>query len=140
MLAEAIPANAAWRILVVDDNVDATLILSMALGLQGFRVERAQSGPQALAIAPSWQPDVILLDISMPGMDGYETCERLRKQPGGGAVLVIALTGYGQAEDRRRSWETGFDAHLVKPVDLSGLPALLTQLMSQKKVSSALED
>ncbi|WP_082111479.1 response regulator [Spirosoma radiotolerans] len=139
MRIDSVPANADCRILVVDDNVDATLILSMSLRLKGFAVESAQSGPQALTISQSWQPDAVLLDISMPGMDGYETCERLREQPGSGDVLVIALTGYGQEEDRKRVRETGFDAHLVKPVNLSLLPDLLPQLIIEKKARLASE-
>ena len=130
------PAPSAPRILLVDDNVDASLILSMSLRLQGFAVERSPSGQVALEQTPSWQPQAILLDISMPGMDGYETCRQLREQPGGQGVVIIALTGYGGAEDRSRSHEAGFDWHLIKPVDLTQLTTLLKELIAQKKAGA----
>ena len=91
----SIPAGP--RILLVDDNADAILVLSMVLRLKGYAVQTCISGQETLATAQSWRPQAILLDISMPGMDGYETCRRLREQPGGQQVVVIAVTGYGQA-------------------------------------------
>ncbi|GAB4017110.1 response regulator [Spirosoma koreense] len=127
------------RILVVDDNVDASLIVSLSLKLSGYSVQRGDSGPQALSIAQSWQPQAILLDISMPDMDGYETCRILREQSWGQGVVIIALTGYGQAEDRRQAQAAGFDWHLIKPVDLAILPALLTELIGKKQADAALE-
>ena len=83
-------------------------------------------GPQALALAPEFRPDLVLLDLGMPGMDGCEVCRRLRRVPGLAGVRVVALTGWGQEEDRRRSREAGFDQHLVKPVDFEALERLLT--------------
>jgi CheY-like chemotaxis protein len=133
MTNEGNPVRPGTRILLIDDNVDASLIVSMALRLQGFSVQSGDSGPQTLSIAEAWLPQAILLDISMPGMDGYETCRLLRQQPWGQAMVLIALTGYGQEEDRRRSKEAGFDWHLVKPVDLTSLPDLLTELIAQKR-------
>lgn len=130
------PAPSAPRILLVDDNVDASLILSMSLQLEGFAVERRASGQAALEQTPSWQPQAILLDISMPGMDGYETCRQLREQPGGQGVVIIALTGYGGEQDRSRSQEAGFDWHLIKPVDLTRLTTLLKELIAQKKAGA----
>lgn len=126
------------RILVVDDNMDASLIVSLSLQLKGYNVQRGDSGLQTLSIAESWHPQAILLDISMPGLNGYETCQRLRQQPWGVGIVMIALTGYGQAEDRQRAQEAGFDWHLVKPVDLTALPNLLTELIDKKKPDAAL--
>lgn len=117
------------RILVVDDNADAALIVSMSLRLRGYNAQCGDSGLQTLSIAEVWQPRAILLDISMPGMDGYETCRRLRQQPWGKDMILIALTGYGQSEDYQRSEQAGFDRHLVKPVDLDTLARVLEVLL-----------
>lgn len=137
MLNAPDPSSSAPRILLVDDNADAMLIASMSLRLKGYSVESCHSGQAALALTQSFQPQAILLDISMPGMDGYETCRRLREQPGGQRVVIIAVTGYGQVEDQSRSQQAGFDAHLIKPVDLTLLPSLLTELIAQKQVGAA---
>jgi signal transduction histidine kinase/CheY-like chemotaxis protein len=115
------------RILVVDDNVDAAVTFGMLLTDEGHDVHLAHDGPSALEKARQLRPEVILLDIGMPRMDGHEVARRLRLQPETANVLVVALTGYGQDEDRRRSKESGFSAHLVKPVDLAALQALLRQ-------------
>lgn len=112
------------RILVVDDNRDAADTLAILLKLKKHRVQVRYSGREALEAGESLQPDVILLDISMPEMDGYQTARLIRQQPWGQNVLLISLTGYGQQQDKQRSLEAGFDSHLVKPVDL----AVLTQL------------
>jgi len=113
------------RILVVDDNPDITLSLGMILQLHGNQVETAHDGVEALATAARFHPQVILLDLGMPKLDGYATCRRLREQPEGNNVVIIALTGWGQDEDRRRTREAGFDAHLVKPVEVGTLLRLL---------------
>jgi signal transduction histidine kinase/CheY-like chemotaxis protein len=113
------------RILVVDDNVDAAESLSMLLSLDGQEVQVAHDGPTALRLAEVFKPDVVLLDIGLPRMDGYEVACRLREQPEQKGLLLVALTGYGQDEDRRRSHEAGFHAHLVKPVDLDALRVAL---------------
>ncbi|MGV3722262.1 MAG: ATP-binding protein, partial [Actinomycetota bacterium] len=99
------------RILVTDDNVDAAYSLAMVLEIMGHEVQVAHDGLQALAAVESFQPNVLLLDIGMPNLDGYETCRRLRRQPQGGEPHVIALTGWGQEEDKRRSRAAGFDHH-----------------------------
>ena len=117
-------------LLVIDDNADAALTLAMLLKLKGYQVHTRSSGRAGLEAAEQVRPAAILLDIGMPGLDGYETCRLLRQQPWGKAVPVIALTGYGQAEDQQRTHEAGFNAHLVKPVDLMALTQLLTQLMA----------
>jgi two-component system CheB/CheR fusion protein len=113
------------RILVVDDNVDAADSLAQFLGMAGHQVRTAYGGPAALEAARAYRPEAVLLDIGMPGMDGYEVARRLRQEAGLGGALVVALTGYGQEEDRRRSREATIDHHLVKPVDPEALEALL---------------
>ena len=114
------------RTLVVDDNHDAAESLAMLLSLDGHEVEAVFSPEQALARAADFRPDVVLLDIGLPGMDGYEVARRLRSLPDGPRIRLIALTGYGQSEDRRRALEAGFDAHLVKPVE----PGKLAQALA----------
>ncbi len=113
-------------ILIVDDNVDAAESLSTLLRLLGHTVATAHSSHAALEAAQNHTPDVVLLDIGLPGISGLEVARRLRGNLGLTDVLLIALTGYGQEEDRRRSQEAGFNAHLIKPVDLDALNALLT--------------
>ena len=120
------------RILVVDDNADAALTLSMLLTLKGYQVLTRQGGQAGLEAAEALRPAAILLDIGMPGLDGYETCRLIRQQPWGQALVVIALSGYGQEEDRQRTREAGFNGHLVKPVDLEVLTKLLTDLLGKK--------
>jgi CheY-like chemotaxis protein len=118
------------RVLVVDDNKDAADSLRMVLELQGEHVVRvAYDGAAGLAAAADFRPDLALLDIGLPkGMDGYEVARRLRALPGLGKVPLVALTGYGRNEDRKRSAECGFTAHLVKPVDPKVLRDLLGRL------------
>jgi CheY-like chemotaxis protein len=115
------PMNAPSRILIVDDNQDAADSLAMMLALEGHEVRQTYAGANALACLREFQPDVILLDIGLPGMDGYEVARRIRAQPEGGTVRLIALTGYGQESDKSRTRAAGFDEHLVKPVELSTL-------------------
>src|SRR6185312_10749491 len=113
------------RLLIVDDNKDAALSLAMLLRLQGHDVQIAHDGPTALAVAESYSPHLILLDIGMPGMDGYEVARRLRARPGLESVILAALTGWGQQEDRRRTAEAGFNHHFVKPLNAKVLAGLL---------------
>ncbi|MFZ6712741.1 ATP-binding protein [Undibacterium sp. TC9W] len=112
-------------ILIVDDNEDAARVLQDVLEMQGHRVKVVLNGPAALQLAPVFQPEVCLLDIGLPGMDGYELAQRLRQLPGGSSLRLFAVTGYGQSEDRRRAAEHGFDEHFVKPLDIAKLNALL---------------
>jgi signal transduction histidine kinase/DNA-binding response OmpR family regulator len=119
-------ANGHQRILVVDDNVDVTESTGMLLRQIGLDVRLAHDGPAALAVAGAFKPHVVLLDIGLPGMDGYEVARRLRQQFGSGTPLLVALSGYGQEEDRQRSHEAGFDHHLVKPATLIELTAILS--------------
>jgi CheY-like chemotaxis protein/two-component sensor histidine kinase len=114
------------RILVVDDNEDAAASLAkLHRRLYGQEVEVAHDGPSALEIASEFRPEVVLLDIGMPGMDGYEVARRLRSRPEFATTLLVALTGWGQDSDRQKSREAGFDHHLVKPVDPEALRDLL---------------
>ena len=117
---------------MVDDNRDAADSLALLLRLQGHEVRVAHSGPAALEMTKGYAPDVVFLDIGMPGMDGYEVARRLRQQPGLGNVVLAALTGWGQQEDRRRTAEAGFDHHLVKPVEPKALDGLLVDLKRAK--------
>jgi PAS domain S-box-containing protein len=104
------------RILVVDDSADAADTLAMVLSLRGYDVRVARDGPAALSAAQEFHPELVLLDIGLPGMDGYAVARALRAGPAEGRVRLVALTGYGRDEDRRRSAEAGFDDHLVKPI------------------------
>lgn len=113
------------EVLVVDDNADAAWSLAEAVRHWGCRVEVALDGAQALAMAAASRPDAMLVDIGMPGMDGHAVARAVRAQPGGGAVTLVAVSGWGQARDREASRQAGFDAHLVKPVDLGALQRLL---------------
>ncbi|GAB4024587.1 response regulator [Spirosoma gilvum] len=113
------------RILAVDDNQDALTVLRMLLQLKGYQVQTCTSGQQALQMGEQNPPEVILLDISMPGMNGYETCRRIRQQAWGQPLLIFALTGYGQPEAIQEAYEAGFNGHLTKPVDLAALTSLL---------------
>ena len=113
------------RILVVDDNKDAANSLAMILMLEGHQVESVYTAHDALARALSFKPDVALLDIGLPEMNGYELARRLREQPQARQIRLVALTGYGQAEDKERAWAAGFDDHLAKPADLRALQRTL---------------
>jgi PAS domain S-box-containing protein len=119
---------AARRILVVDDNRDVADSHALVLRLAGHSVRAVYDGATALAEARAYRPDLVFLDIGMPGMDGYEVARRLRQQQGLEKVTLVALTGWGQDEDRRRSKEAGIDHHLVKPVDPDAVKELLAHL------------
>ena len=121
------PDNAR-RVLVVDDNGDAAESLAMLLRLLGVSVHVVNSGAAALDALSHAVPDVVLLDIGMPGMDGYEVARRVRQRPELRDVKLVALTGWGQDEDRRRSREAGFDQHLIKPAGMAELRMLLGSL------------
>jgi signal transduction histidine kinase len=113
------------RILVADDNVDAAASLAMMLEFMGNEVRTAHDGVAAVEAAAAFRPDVILLDIGMPRLNGYDACRRIREQPWGRGIAIAALTGWGQEEDKRQSREAGFDHHLVKPVEPAALERLL---------------
>jgi two-component system CheB/CheR fusion protein len=118
----------ARNLLIVDDNPDAAESLAALLQLGGHSVRIAPNGQLAIQAAQASVPDVVLLDIGLPGMDGYTVASQLRKLPGMDKALLVAVTGYGRDEDRRRSQEAGFDQHLVKPVDIDQLQQLLRTL------------
>src|SRR5262249_24122573 len=129
---DAVAALSKRRILVVDDNVDAAE--STALVLQTFQqeVHIVHDGPAALSAAVELRPDMVFLDIGLPGINGYEVARRLREMPEFRAVVLVAVTGYGQEEDRQRSLRTGFDHHLTKPVEPNALRTLLTTKTLQR--------
>jgi CheY-like chemotaxis protein len=116
------------RLLVVDDNKDAAETMSMLLQMWGHDVAYAYDGPSALETAEQWQPQAVFLDIGLPGMDGYEVAERLRELPHAKDTVLIAITGYGQDDDRVRSRRAGIDHHLVKPVAPDALRSLIDSL------------
>ena len=122
------PLTSGLKLLVVDDNKDAAKSLSMLLRLQGHEVQVAHCGPSALATVENYTPNMVLLDIGMPIMDGYEVSRHLRKTPGMENATFVALTGWGQAEDRKKSADAGFDYHLVKPPEMQVLDKLLSDL------------
>lgn len=113
------------KLLVVDDNRDSADSLALMLQMSGHETLTAYDGEEAVASAQSFRPEAVLLDIGMPKMNGYDAARAIRGQPWGQDVLLFALTGWGQEEDRRRSREAGFDAHLVKPVEITQLMQLL---------------
>ncbi|GEM_PF-1091104 len=121
---DAAPGS-SLRVLVVDDNVDAAQMLSMYVGAQGHEVRVEHDSLEALAQAASFAPELCLLDIGLPEMDGYELARRLRRHPATAGATLVAVTGYGQDQDRRNSAQAGFDHHLVKPVDMAALEKIL---------------
>jgi CheY-like chemotaxis protein/two-component sensor histidine kinase len=123
----AAPApSSRHRILVVDDNRDAAETMAELLGLTGNDLRTAHDGIEAVEVAAEFRPHVVLLDIGLPRMDGYEVARKIREQPWSSGTVLVALTGWGQEEDRRRSREAGFDHHLIKPVEPEALLELLT--------------
>jgi CheY-like chemotaxis protein/anti-sigma regulatory factor (Ser/Thr protein kinase) len=122
--AATLPAT-GLRVLVADDNRDAAEGLARLLELEGHECHTAYDGLHALELAEQVRPRVAVLDIGMPGLDGYEVAQRIRSLPDGDEILLVALTGWGQEEDRRRAEQAGFDHHLVKPVSAEALLELL---------------
>lgn len=113
------------KVLVVDDNHDAATSLSMLVELLGHQVRTAYDGVEAVDLAGEFHPDVVLLDLGMPRMDGYEACRRLRAEPWGANMSVVAVTGWGREDDRQKTHMAGFDQHLVKPV----APAVIANML-----------
>jgi CheY-like chemotaxis protein/anti-sigma regulatory factor (Ser/Thr protein kinase) len=124
---QASPAS-RYRILVVDDNKDAASSLSMMLKILGNEVRTAHDGEEGVAAAAEYRPDLIVLDVGMPKLNGFEACRRIREQSWGKGIFIVALTAWGQEEDKRRSQEAGFDHHVVKPVEPADLEELLGSL------------
>jgi PAS domain S-box-containing protein len=132
--SEPTPTRPKGRIvLVVDDNRDSAQSLAMLLKLMRNETHTAYDGVEAVEAAATFKPDMVLLDIGLPKLNGYEACRRIRAQPWGKDMVLIALTGWGQEDDRRRSKEVGFDGHLVKPVDLDALTKLLAEMQPVPK-------
>jgi CheY-like chemotaxis protein len=104
-------------VLVVDDSLDAAESLAMLLEFEGHEIYKAHDGADAVRTAERVRPDIVLMDIGLPILNGYEACRRIRDQAWGAAIVMVALTGWGQEEDREQSHAAGFDLHLVKPVD-----------------------
>ena len=132
--AEPPPAAAAKargprrRILVVDDNRDAAQALARMLGIMGHEVRRAYDGEAGVAAAAAFRPEMVLMDLGMPGVNGYEAARRIRAEPWGGGPFLVALTGWGGEDDRQRTHDAGFDRHLVKPVDLDALTRMIAEI------------
>ncbi|MFL6665501.1 MAG: ATP-binding protein, partial [Rhizobacter sp.] len=125
--ATDVPHSKGRRILIVDDNQDAADSIAQYLQLEGHEVKTVGDGAQALSSVPVFAPQIVVLDIGLPGMSGYEIARRMRKLPATRDVLLVALTGYGQKEDQQRAMEAGFDRHFVKPTD----PRVLVQLIAE---------
>jgi PAS domain S-box-containing protein len=125
-------SQAQLRVLIVDDNRDAVDSLAMMLRMAGHEIQTAHDGVEAVQAAASFRPDVAVLDIGMPKMNGYEAARLIREQPWGQAMVLVALTGWGQEEDRRRATEAGFHYHLTKPVEPADLEKLLASLIQQR--------
>ena len=120
--------TAGRRILVVDDNQDAAMTMTMMLRLMGHEMRTVHDGEAAIEAAESFQPEVILLDIGLPKRSGYDVARHLRDQAWGRSMFLVALTGWGQQEDKRRALEAGFDHHFTKPVDPGALQQLLANI------------
>jgi CheY-like chemotaxis protein len=120
------PARIRLHVLVVEDNDDAREMMRHLLGMAGHAVRDAADGVAGLSMALAQPPDVAIIDVGLPGLDGFEVARRLRTDPRGSGVTLIALTGYGQSETRARALEAGFDAFLVKPLAAEDLERILT--------------
>jgi CheY-like chemotaxis protein len=136
-VAEAMPAG--LRVLVVDDNRDVAETTATVLRLSGCETHVAYDGPAGIEAVERLQPDAVLLDIGLPGLDGYQVVERMRRDPAHRRTLVVAVSGYGQEDDRARSMAAGFDYHVVKPIDPAVITGLLASLR-EGQVPSALPE
>jgi CheY-like chemotaxis protein len=123
-----------WRILVADDNEDSAASLAKLLQLLGYDVRTSHDGLEAMRAAETFRPNVALLDIGMPKMNGYEVARLIREQGWGKSLILVALTGWGQEEDKQRALKAGFDHHLTKPVELETVLNLLAPRAEAKKV------
>jgi CheY-like chemotaxis protein/anti-sigma regulatory factor (Ser/Thr protein kinase) len=132
---DAQASRSALRILIVDDNQDAAHSLALLLRLKGNETRTAYDGEEGVKLAEEFRPDVMLLDIGLPKLNGYEACRRIRHHAWGKEIVLVAVTGWGQDEDRRRSQEAGFDHHLTKPIVPEELMKLLRELQPERTVS-----
>lgn len=122
-----------FRVLVVDDKKTAVETLAMYFEMQGFAVATANDGDEAIASTREWKPDLILMDIGMPRMDGKEAARQIRQLPGGDQIFMVALTGWGQEKDREETAAAGFDLHIVKPVEPSKLKEIIKDCRDRNK-------
>lgn len=129
--AAAPPHTIACRVLVADDNRDAAESMGMLLRLMGNDVKIAHDGLEAVELGAEFVPDIVLMDIGMPRLNGYEAARRMRAQPWSDGTLLVALTGWGQVEDKRKATEAGFDRHFTKPLDPSKLQALMEEYRAE---------
>src|SRR5688572_21907796 len=144
-MADSNPTTAAtvtttpkrFRILVVDDNHDSALSMAMMLSIMGHETRTAHDGESAVTTAESFLPEVVLLDIGLPKLNGYEVAQRIREQPWGTSMFLIAVTGWGQDEDRQRSTEVGLNVHMVKPVEPAALEKILFDLAQGEPIQGA---
>ena len=126
-----------FRILVVDDNQDSAMSLAMMLSIMGHETKTAHDGETAVSVAESFLPDVVLLDIGLPKLNGYEVAQRIRENAWGASMFLIAITGWGQEEDHQRSSEVGLNVHMVKPVEPAALELLLSELRATLDLGQA---
>src|SRR3981081_1550233 len=129
-----VKGHQARRILVVDDNDDAAALLAVLLQLEGHEVQTAADGGEAVDRAELFRPEVVLMDLEMPGIDGLEASRRIRARPWGSTILIAALTGWGQDADRRRAQEAGVDLHFVKPVDTTTLLSAVARSLNRDQL------
>ena len=122
---------------MVDDNQDAALSIAAILELEGYHVRTAEDGEQALAMAAEYAPQIVMIDIGLPLIDGYEVARRLRALPQTAQSLLLALTGYGQREDKEAAHDAGFDAHFVKPVNVDEVLARVDEWSTQGRLHAA---
>ncbi|HTE43098.1 MAG TPA: ATP-binding protein, partial [Steroidobacteraceae bacterium] len=134
--AQIVPRDGTFRVLVADDNSDALDSLALLLEMAGHDVMKARSGQEALDVALEQRPDIALLDIGMPLLSGYEVAKRIRAAPWGSRMTLVAVSGWGQSEDKRRSKEAGFDLHLVKPVEFDAVERIFTQYAIAREVGT----
>ncbi len=122
---QSLNGNIRRRVLIIEDNADARESLRAVLELSGHEVHEAEDGPGGVAKALAVRPDLALIDIGLPSLNGYEVARQIRSAPAGRGIVLVALTGYSQPRDRQQAQEAGFDAHLVKPVDFARLSDLI---------------
>ena len=133
----ATPKLEPQRIVVADDNTDSAESLAALLSISGHSVFVTHDGAGAVRMARALQPTLAILDLGMPGVDGFQAARMIRNDPGGGAIALIALSGFGQPTDRERSRAAGFDMHLVKPIDPAQIDALLVQAVTLRAAPNA---
>ncbi|GAB3016348.1 response regulator [Spirosoma pulveris] len=126
------------RVLLVDDNKELAELTAKIMQTLGYEVHTCFNGQDAIEAAKTWQPDVMLLDIGLPDLDGYAVCAYIRRQSWSRSLPIIALTGYGEESDKQRSLLAGFDTHLLKPIDYTTLAQLICRTIAAKKQAPSL--